>query len=46
MMNNIKVISFNCGGLKSNVELIIFLFNECDILCVQETLLFESSNAI
>ena len=46
MMNNIKVISFNCGGLKRNVELINLLLNECDILCVQETLLFESSNDI
>ena len=45
-MNNIKVISFNCGGLKSNAELINLLLNECDILCVQETLLFESSNDI
>ena len=41
IMNDIKVISFNCGGLKSNVELINLLLNESDILCVQETLLFK-----
>lgn len=42
----IKVASFNCNGFQSNFEYIKLLMKKYDIICVQETLLFETCNEV
>ena len=40
-----KIVSFNCGGLRSNGEYLKLLLDEYDVVCVQETLLCDIDNS-
>lgn len=41
-----KVVTFNCGGFRSNYEYVKMLMKDNDIICVQESLLYDLSNDI
>ena len=43
MDNKFKVISYNCHSLNSNSTIIANLLKECDILCLQETLIDKNN---
>jgi len=38
-LRSLRIISYNCGSFKSNVEIVNLLLEDCDILLLQETLL-------
>ena len=38
---DLSVISFNCNSIRKNVDVVKDLFKECDILLLQETLIFS-----
>ena len=41
---NLKIISFNCQSLRSNFEIISDLTKNCDVLCLQETLIDDNNH--
>ena len=46
MNSNLKIISYNCQSLRSNVGIVQNLLTNCDILCLQETLIDENNCGI
>ena len=42
-MDKLQIISFNCQSVRSNLEIIQNLTTECDIICLQETLIDENN---
>ena len=40
----LRLITFNCHSLNHNREIIVSLLKSCDILCLQETLLYGTNN--
>ena len=46
MAENLKIISYNCRSLSVNMEIVKKLLKNCDILCLQETLVDENNSEI
>ena len=46
MVGNLKIISYNCQSLRSNAGIVQNLLKDCDVLCLQETLIDDNNNEI
>ena len=44
MVNNLRVISYNCHSFNAKHDLISPLLDKCDLLCLQKTVLHEDNS--
>ena len=44
LVDNLRIITFNCNSMKKNIDVIRTLLNDCDVLCLQETLIYDNDD--